>query len=166
MLRPKHVAGLSFFGKRDTDRQRPVWNGSSLSEVAHAPPLPRRLANPACLPHVRVKEGDRLFFSKRDAASFFDALQAPVALRAWFGCPGVKAGELARELGVSLKVLEGSCDDLESSSCTSSARPGCKGQPGCVSRHGNGGSGHLTANVVVYPCITSWPMGFSWSSAM
>ena len=105
MLRPRHVAGRFVVGKRDTGRQRPVWNGSSLSEVAHSPPMPRRLANPACLPHIRVKDGDRLFFSKRDAASFFDALEAPIALRSWFGCPGVKAGNLAKTLGIPLSDL-------------------------------------------------------------
>ena len=140
MFRPRHVAGRFVVGKRDTGRQRPVWNGSTLSEAAHAPPMPRRLANPACLPHIRVKCGDRLFFSKRDAASFFDALQAPTAMRSWFGCPGVKAGDLARTLGTSLSDLSCLCDDFE--------------------------GGQLEPNHVVYPCITSWPMGFSWSSAI
>ena len=152
MLHPKHVAGRFVVGKRDTDRQRPVWNGSSLSEDAHAPPMPRRLANPACLPHIRVKEGDRLFFSKRDAASFFDALQAPVALRSWFGCPGIKAGDLARELGVPITDLGGLCDDLD-------------GRPSDIGKRGTGSS-VLTERCVVYPCITSWPLGFSWSSTV
>ena len=140
MLRPKHVAGRFVVGKRDTERQRPVWNGSSLSEAAHAPPMPRRLANPACLPHIRVRPGDRLFFSKRDAASFFDALQAPIALRAWFGCPGVKVSDLAAALGITLADVRYLCDDLD--------------------------NGPLTPKCIVYPCITSWPMGFSWSSAV
>ena len=127
-------------GKRDTGRQRPVWTGSTLWEAAHAPPMPPRLANPACLPHMRVKCGDRLFFSKRDAASFFDALQAPTAMRSWFGCPGVRAGDLATALGISLFDLNCLGDDFE--------------------------GGQLEPSHVVYPCITSWPMGFSWSSAI
>ena len=77
LLYPKHVAGRFVVGKRGTDRLRPIWNGSSLSVASADPPAPRRLANPASLPHIRVKPGERLYFSKRDAASFFDALEAP-----------------------------------------------------------------------------------------
>ena len=50
MLRPKHVAGRFVVGKRDTERQRPVWNGSSLSEVAHAPPMPSSFTPPRPCP--------------------------------------------------------------------------------------------------------------------
>ena len=100
----------------------------------------RRLANPASLPHIRVKPGQRLYFSKRDAASFFDALEAPPTLRAWFGCPGVRAGHLARELGIGLGELMSYIDDA----------------------HGR----LIDGGAILFPCITSWPMGFAWSSAV
>ena len=61
-------------------------------------------------------------------------------MRGWFGCPGVKAADLARTLGVSLASLNQHCDDV--------------------------GEQQLKPSHVVYPCITSWPMGFSWSSAI
>ena len=137
LLYPKHVAGRFVVGKRGTVRLRPIWNGSSLSVASADPPAPRRLANPASLPHIRVKPGERLYFSKRDAASFFDALEAPATLRAWFGCPDVKAGPLARKLGVGLGDLSDFVDDL----------------------HGN----LISGDTILFPCITSWPMGFAWS---
>ena len=81
---PRHVAGRFAVGRRGTGRLRPVWNASSLSAPAVDPPKPRRLGKPASLPHNLVEPDERLYYSKRDAAFFFDTLQAPSERMAWF----------------------------------------------------------------------------------
>ena len=78
--------------------------------------------------------------SPKGMRHFFLTLAAPECLRPWFAGPGVRADALARELSCSLEELRHWVDDIG----TDVIRPG----------------------LVLYPCSTSWPMGFSWSSAV
>ena len=48
-------------------RQRKIWDGGFLSEVAIWPPKPARLANPASFLDIVVQPGETLYMSKRDA---------------------------------------------------------------------------------------------------
>ncbi|CAE7040158.1 unnamed protein product [Symbiodinium sp. CCMP2592] len=138
-LRPEveAVAGIFAAGKSN-GRQRKIWNGASVSQLAQAPPKPRRLANPSCFLDVNAS-GDSLYFSKRDAATFFDALKVPKALQRWFGQPAVQVRELV-EAGMSLECILSLCDDLPSRD--------------------------VKADTWLYPASVVWPMGFSWSSAV
>lgn len=73
------VGGVFAVGKTG-GRQRKIWNGSALS--AAVPPKPHRLANPSSFLDIDLFPGEKVFFSKRDAATFFDALQVPEPLQA------------------------------------------------------------------------------------
>ena len=139
-LRPEveAVAGIFAAGKSG-GRQRKIWNGASVSQLAQVPPKPRRLANPSCFLDVDASAGERLYFSKRDAATFFDALKVPKALQKWFGQPAVQVRELV-EAGMSLETIFSLCDDLPSRD--------------------------VKADMWLYPANVVWPMGFSWSSAV
>ena len=104
------------------------------------PPMPHRLVNPASFVDILVTEGQELFFSKRDAASFFDTLLAPPATRAWFCFPPVRAQALCDALGWSLQQLNAAISD----------------DTGFA----------LTSRTLVFPSSRTWPMGFAWSSAV
>ena len=82
-----------------------------------------------------------LYFSKRDAVSYFDCLIAPECVRGWFARPAIRAGELL--------------DVMDSSSLSELARyvDFSSGSP-------------LTRDTRLYPIACCWPMGFSWSSAV
>ncbi len=78
--------------------------------------------------------------SKRDAVSFFDVLQAPAGTNCWFCCPPLRAGEIAAGLGVPLADLRRFMLDDAGLALTSRTR--------------------------LHPASLTWPMGFSWSSAV
>ena len=130
------VGGVFAVAKRG-GRQRKIWDGSSLSQCAAAPPKPRRLANPSSFLDIQLEVGQQVFFSKRDASTFFDTLQAPEVLQPFFGQPAVTVQELLNH-GLSYDAIVKVCGNQED----------------------------LDAEDVLYPVHAVWPMGFSWSSAV
>ena len=78
--------------------------------------------------------------SKRDASFFFDVLRAPEEAQKWFCGPPLTASELALALGCPLSGLSEYW-----------------GGPACW---------ELAPDTLLYPASTTWPMGFSWSSAV
>ena len=128
--------GSVFAVGKSGGRQRKIWNGSGLSELAAVPPKPHRLANPSSFLDVDLSPGEKIVFSKRDAATFFDVLQVPEPLQSWFGQPPVQVKEL---IAAGLSPQEVQC---------------FSGQVSCAE------------NLVLYPVHAVWPMGFSWSSAI
>ena len=121
-------------------KQREVWNGSLISQVAARPPGPAKLANPSCFVDLCFKPGEQVYMSKRDVQTFFDVLQAPQHLQKWFGRPPVSLHELAHTCAVSFdKLLEYvACEDRVD----------------------------ISPLAPLYPTSTVWPMGFSWSSCV
>ena len=97
---------------------------------------PQRLANPSSFLDIDLFLGEKVFFSKRDAATFFDALQVPEPLQAWFGQPPVQGKELIAA-GLSHQEVQ---DFSSQTACGEDS--------------------------VLYPVHAVWPMGFSWSSAI
>ena len=87
-------------------KQREVWNGSQVSQMAARPPPPGKLANPACFVDLLFEHGQEVHMSKRDVQTCFDNLQAPEQLQEWFGRPPVTLHELNRVTGVSTKKLQ------------------------------------------------------------
>ena len=139
-LRPD-VAGIGgvFAAAKSGGRQRKIWNGADLSQVAARPPKPRRLASPASFLDIEVERGQPLFFSKRDASTFFDVLRVPEGLQTYFGQPPVSVKELLRA-GMSMTEVWEACKD--------------------VARE------DFCEDFCLYPVHAVWPMGFSWSSAV
>ena len=131
--------GSVFAARKAKGRQRKIWDGSCLSQQANRPPKPRRLANPSSFLDLQVVPGETLLFSKRDAATYFDTLSVPTDLRRWFGQPPVRVKELV-DAGFSLKDIHGMCDDVS----LDDVKP----------------------NLQLFPVHCTWPMGFSWSSAV
>ena len=131
--------GSVFAARKSKGRQRKIWDGSYLSERASRPPKPRRLANPSSFLDLEVAPGETLLFSKRDAATYFDTLAVPSELRSWFGQPPVSVKELAAA-GLSYKEIHGLCDDVPVDG--------------------------VNRNLKLFPVHCTWPMGFSWSSAV
>ena len=78
--------------------------------------------------------------SKRDAASFFDLLKASEEIHRWFCCPPLRAAELGQALRVPISDLNAFF--LEPDGEKLSAKP------------------------LLYPASSSWPMDYSWSSAI
>ena len=78
--------------------------------------------------------------SKRDASSFFDVLKVPDDAQQWLCGPPLEASELATALGCSPVDLGAYLAD-----CTAE---------------------ELEAGHRLFPSSTTWPMGFSWSSAV
>ena len=139
----RRVSGMaSVFAvkKAAVGRQRKIWNGAELSRLASQPPRPERLANPASFLDIHVEAGEAVYYSKRDAATFFDSLQVPPSLQPWFGQPAVSAAELAAASGQTLRDLSILVDDLDGE--------------------------ELDEDCLLHPVNVVWPMGFSWSSAV
>ena len=139
-LSVKAAAHVFAVGKSTAGRQRKVWNGSDLSAAAAKPPVPPRLANPSSFLDLHVQPTDPIWFSKRDAETFFDVLKVPEQLQPWFGQPAVRVRDLMTAGGWTLQFLEKLVDDL--------------------------GDGTLSATDAVFPVNVVWPMGFSWSSVV
>jgi hypothetical protein len=132
------LGGVFAVGK-PSGAQRKIWDGSLMSKWAAKPPKPRRLANPSSFLDLEIPWGSEVFFSKRDASTYFDTLAAPVALRKWFGQPPVQVHELLAE-GLSLQQVLSFCDEVDAEQLGLHAR--------------------------LFPVHCIWPMGFSWSSAV
>ena len=96
---PSGVASFFVVGKPGKDRLRPIWGGDKISEACERPPKPRRLGNPISFVDIRVSPGETLFFSKRDAETYFDTLKAPQAVRHCICYPPVRLGELCDSMG-------------------------------------------------------------------
>ncbi|CAE7835845.1 unnamed protein product [Symbiodinium sp. CCMP2592] len=127
--------------KSDRARQRKIWDGSHISEMASKPPKPERLANPSSFLDIFVRPGEQLYMSKRDASTYFDLLAAPPDLQAWFGQELVTVQELSAATGMGIEELYSFVDDLDSQTA-------------------------LGPDSVLFPVNTAWPMGFSWSSCV
>eukprot|EP00435_Cladocopium_sp_Y103_P008297 s2259_g2.t1 len=137
LRRKVEAVGAVFAACKSGGRQRKIWDGSRLSMVASRPPKPYRLANPSSFLDLELADTDQLLFSKRDASTYFDTLQAPAPLRQWFGQPPVSVGELL-SAGCSYEDVTAMCDDF----------------------------GPFANGDEFFPVHTVWPMGFSWSSAV
>lgn len=133
------VANVFAAKKSTPGRQRKIWDGSRVSELAAKPPPPEQLANPSSFVDVEATNS-RLFFSKRDAANYFDALKVPCMLQPWFAQHPVSIEELQRVSGLTFVQLAGYIDDL--------------------------GQHQISAADLFFPTNVVWPMGFSWSSAV
>eukprot|EP00439_Symbiodinium_sp_Y106_P070151 s430_g12.t1 len=99
-----HGLGGVFGVAKANGRQRKIWNGSVLSGLAAEPPKPYRLASPSSFLDVEIQPGERIYFSKRDASTFFDSLRVPEQLRTWFGQPPVTVEELL-DAGLSFEHI-------------------------------------------------------------
>jgi hypothetical protein len=87
-LKTNVSAGGSVFAVgKPSGGQREVWHGRYVSSVAPVPPKPRHQPTPACLLDLEAGPTRPLYFSKRDAVSYFDSLSAPECVREWFGRP-------------------------------------------------------------------------------
>ncbi|OLP95208.1 hypothetical protein AK812_SmicGene22693 [Symbiodinium microadriaticum] len=135
------VAKVFAVPKSDRTRQRKIWDGSHLSEIASKPPKPERLANPSSFLDIFVRPGEQLYMSKRDASTYFDLLAAPPDLQAWFGQEPVTVQELSAAAGMDIEEVYSFVDDLN-------------------------GQKALGPDSVLFPVNTAWPMGFSWSSCV
>ena len=133
----ENVGGVFAVGKSE-NRQRKIWDGSALSLAAARPPKPRRLANPSSFLDLELDNTASIFFSKRDASTYFDALQVPTNIQAWFGQPPVTVQELL-SCGCSVENIKSWCSDFGAT---------------------------ISLDDEVFPVHTVWPMGFSWSSAV
>ena len=139
LLKDAKGLGSIFPVKKTGNRQRAVWHGTLVSEGSSRPLKPRRLADPSAFQGLDWDAGTRVLWSKRDAASFFDTLRCPEALRPWFGRPPVTLAEL-RAAGAN------DADALE--------------------RWAVEGGVSVSSDTPLFPCSQVWPMGYSWSSAI
>ena len=64
--------GTIFAVGKDGGRQRAVWDGSRVTQLAGKPAKPPHLASPAALQDVAVSSGSRLLMWKRDGKCLFD----------------------------------------------------------------------------------------------
>ncbi|CAE7241849.1 unnamed protein product [Symbiodinium sp. CCMP2592] len=140
LRRRAKAAARVFAASKTTGRQRKIWDGGLLSEVAKRPPKPARLANPASFLDIVVQPGEALYMSKRDASTYFDALASPESLWEWFGQEPVFVHELLSAGCLGEKELQAALDDASAS--------------------------ELLPGTLLYPVNTVWPMGFSWSSCI
>ncbi|CAE7303272.1 unnamed protein product [Symbiodinium sp. CCMP2592] len=112
-LRPDACAVADVFAAaKRHGRQRKIWDGSQISGMAADPPKPRRLANPSCFLELEVKATETLFFSKRDASTFFDVLRVPRGLQPWLAQPALTVSELL-SVGLIFDHIQAFCDDVE-----------------------------------------------------
>ena len=139
-LRPSGVASFFVVGKPGRDRLRPIWSGDKVSEACVAPPKPRRLGNPASFVDILVRPGEMLYYSKRDAETYFDTLEAPADARKWFCYPPITAARMCATLGCTLDHLANLVVD--------------------------GDRDMLADATLLYPSSVTWPMGFAWSSCV
>ena len=87
---------------------------------------------------VEIQPDEQVFYSKRDAATFFDVLQVPPELQTWFGQPPLYVSELVAG-GLTLSD---------------------------IASFGNMPERQLEPKMLLFPVHAFWPMGFSWSSAV
>ena len=135
------AGGTVFAVPKPSGAQREVWHGRYVSSLAPTPPKPSHQPTPACLLDLEVSKENPMYFSKRDAVSYFDCLAAPAYMREWFGRPALRIGELLDAVdGLTLEALAEYVDGPLRSPLDPTTR--------------------------VYPTACCWPMGFSWSSAV
>ena len=134
------VAPVFAVGKSAAGHQRKIWNGAELSAVAAKPPAPPRLANPSSFLDLDLETQEAVWFSKRDAETFFDVLKVPDEPTPWFGQPAVKVKDLLEAGAFDMDFVNSLVDDLD-------ATP-------------------LQVSEDIFPVSTVWPMGFSWPSVV
>ena len=140
LRRAVSAIGSVFAVGKANGRQRKIWNGAGVSALATKPPKPERLANPSTFVDIETRDGDELFFSKRDAATYFDALRVPKSLQQYFGQPPVRVSDLLAHSSWDMRDVHKFVDDL--------------------------GGEDLCLDEEIYPINVVWPMGFSWSSCV
>ena len=64
-------------GKPGKSTQRKLWHGEVISDWCVEPPKPVRQASPEVLPDLYIDRKNPMWFSKRDAKTFFDVLEGP-----------------------------------------------------------------------------------------
>ena len=104
MLHPKGVASF-FVVAKPNGQPRPIWNGAEISEARQRPVALPRFGNPASFVDLCEAPGSQVFFSKRDASSYFDVLRAPVDAHPWFGFPSLSANLLCETLNMDVEEL-------------------------------------------------------------
>ena len=144
----KHAAEVFTIHKKGSDKLREVWNGSALSQQAARPPTLPWLATPSSLTSLEASSDRKVWMSCRDGRVFFDQLCLPLALRRYFGKPGVTVQE------------------LQANTYTGDWHPGQ--HP--LSDHELqtllmvDDRGPVAPQDVLVPLSCCWPMGFAWSS--
>ena len=93
-------------GKSTAGHQRKIWDGSLISDHVSRPPKPYRLANPGSFLDIVARPGEPLFFSKRDASTFFDQLCLPAELGLWLAQPALQVREICQQGGSRCTRLE------------------------------------------------------------
>ena len=88
------AASVFVVGKRDSEAQREVWDGSLVSDAAMPPPKPPRLPNLCALADLESSADRPAWISGRDAETYSDQLSLPPALRPFMGRPAVTLVEL------------------------------------------------------------------------
>jgi len=137
VLRSDCKAGGTVFPiKKSSGKQRIIWHGEALSEVTEPPPKPPCLASPSSLLWLEAPIGAPFRLTKRDGEAMFDQLRVPGHLVKYLAEPPVTRGELQAAAGWT-----------DADFLIASDWPGLPAldQP-------------------LWPCLTVWPMGFSWSS--
>ena len=122
--------------KKEPGHLREVWHGTALSEAAAAPPRPPHVATPGGLLYLQTTAARPYVVSKRDGKALFDQLKVPRLLHEWFGTPAFRVSE-ALQLGVLTRS---------------------------EIRYFYKGTAAFHDDMLLFPCLAVWPMGFSWSS--
>ena len=130
------AAATVFCVPKSGNRLREVYNGTAISGVSRAPPLPPLLASPTAMGHVEVAVGESVWLSKLDGEAFFDQLKLPPPLVPYMGRPAVRVRDLITVGGMSLPEVQDRILDGSS----------------------------LTVDSSVVPVNLTWSMGISWSS--
>ena len=140
----RFTADIFGVAKEASGRQRGVWNGAELADLAVRPPIPPMLGNPSDLNVLEASDDQPIFLSKRDGRSFFDQLHMDPALRELFGTPCVTRDEL---MNPAIRRSE----DVNTRPLT----------PAELVKFGT--TKAVDCSILV-PRFACWPMGASWAS--
>lgn len=99
--------------RKESDRQREVWNGSRISATALWPPKPPHLASPSSFLNIESSPGCPLLVTKRDGRCLFDQLCVPVSMRPWNGWPSLTIKDLLGTGLVSISDIKKALADGE-----------------------------------------------------
>ena len=113
-----------------------MWNGHDLSTLARLPPKPPHLAGVTSLADLEASADVPIVAFKQDARCFFDQLALPQHLLPYFGRPWLRCSDIFRHTDMGMQEL------------STYLWSGASAPDG----------------LVLHPCCSTWPMGFSWSS--